>query len=455
MVVAKLVVKEGHNRGAVLPLRQDPSRIGRDEGAEIRLFDAEASRDHAVIRSIHEAPTIEDRGSRNGLLVNGVLCERKRLFHGDEIRIGRSVFLFLLDSPASSDRETLPNPAEETVRSPAVGPGEARDGWANRGARFSQGGPVLSGLAADRLVGRSEVIRRVSERIHRAAPTDLPVLVAGESGTGKELVARAVHANSPRRNGPFVAVNAAAIPEPLFESEVFGHEKGAFTDASARRLGRFEEADGGTLFLDEIAETNPSVQAKLLRALEEGAVRRLGSEAPIPVDVRLVAATNRDPAKALKEGSLRADLYYRLKGFEIMLPPLRKRAEDIPLLTEYFFERFREKIHTRLEAVAPEALDRLKAHPWPGNVRELKNALERAMIVAEGNRIECADLPPDLGADLPHGGGEGLPPLQEIERRHIEKALRLAGGNKSRAAALLGIHRKTLYSKMKLHGIQP
>ncbi|MHC5082032.1 MAG: AAA-type ATPase lid domain-containing protein, partial [Planctomycetota bacterium] len=209
-----------------------------------------------------------------------------------------------------------------------------------------------------------------------------------------------------------------------------------------------------TLFLDEIGESALSAQAKLLRALEEGTIRRVGSEAPVPVNVRLIAATNRDPVQAVKDGQLREDLYYRLKGFEMQIPPLRARKEDVPDLARFFFERFRTKLPTRLKGFAKSCLDQLAAYPWPGNVRELKNVVERAMIVAEGPDIESGDLPPEVRGNRAREEDPGMIPLHDMERRLLLKALRLSGGNKSRAAALLGIHRKTLYSKMKVHGIQ-
>ncbi|MHC5039526.1 MAG: sigma 54-interacting transcriptional regulator [Planctomycetota bacterium] len=455
MGAAKLVVKEGYNRGAVLPLQRDPVRLGRDETCDVRLLDPEASRDHAVITGFPASPVLEDRNSRNGVFVNGVRCLRKPLMHGDEIRIGGSVFLFLLDSGHRDSQFPRHGLDAETVSAPPVSaPGDSADAPKPGFPAHPSWRQDWKHRAPDLLVGASPKMLRIASLIHKVAPTEVPVLITGESGTGKELVAQALHINSPRRDGPFVPVNAAALPETLLESELFGHEKGAFTGAVARRTGRFEEADGGTLFLDEIGESALSAQAKLLRALEEGTIRRVGSEAPVPVNVRLIAATNRDPVQAVKDGQLREDLYYRLKGFEMQIPPLRARKEDVPDLARFFFERFRTKLPTRLKGFAKSCLDQLAAYPWPGNVRELKNVVERAMIVAEGPDIESGDLPPEVRGNRAREEDPGMIPLHDMERRLLLKALRLSGGNKSRAAALLGIHRKTLYSKMKVHGIQ-
>jgi DNA-binding NtrC family response regulator len=309
---------------------------------------------------------------------------------------------------------------------------------------------------ADRpaLIGQSAAIQKVLQQIEQAAPSTAPVLILGESGTGKELVARSLHALSPRAGAPFVGVNAAAIAESLLESEVFGHEKGAFTGAVERRIGCFEMADGGTLLLDEVAEMHPAVQAKFLRVLEERTFRRIGGKTEIQVDVRVVAATNRDPETAVQEGKLRADLFYRLNVFPITLPPLRERLEDIPLLVEAFLQDSAATEGRIVKTVSPAAIELLQRYAWPGNVRELRNVIERARLLAEGETIEASHLPETLRGSRTDSGP--VPTLtiplgttvEEAEKALILKSLELAGNNKTRAAGILGISVKTLYNKL-------
>ncbi len=285
--------------------------------------------------------------------------------------------------------------------------------------------------------------------VDRVAPTDVPVLVTGESGTGKELVARRIHARSARAAGPFVAVNAAALPESLAESELFGHERGAFTGADRARAGRFEEAHGGTLFLDEIGELAPALQAKLLRVLEDRRVRRLGSEKDVTVDVRLVAATNRDLAREAETGVFRRDLYFRLAVVPIALPPLRERPGDVPLLARHFVSRLAARHRLPEPELTPEALDVLGAQGWPGNVRELRNALERAVVVRGGLAIRAEDVRP--------AASSGAPALtldeETREREAALEALRLSGGNRDAAARRLGISVRTLYYRLRRWGL--
>jgi transcriptional regulator with PAS, ATPase and Fis domain len=304
------------------------------------------------------------------------------------------------------------------------------------------------------LLGQSAAIQAVLQQVEQAAPSTAPVLILGESGTGKELVARTLHTLSPRARAPFLAVNCAAIPESLLESEIFGHEKGAFTGALERRVGCFEMADGGTLLLDEVAEMHPPVQAKFLRVLEEGTIRRIGGKTEIQVDVRVVAATNQDPEVAVRDGKLRADLFYRLNVFPISLPPLRDRPEDISLLAEAFLADSATRNGRATMAITPEALQFLQRHTWPGNVRELRNVIERAVLVAGGDTIEPSHLPEAL-RDAPQDVSTA-PTLtlslgitvEEAERALILKSLELAGHNKTRAAAILGISVKTLHNKL-------
>ncbi len=302
------------------------------------------------------------------------------------------------------------------------------------------------------LIGKSAPMRRLYQQIGQIAATDAAVLVNGESGTGKELVAQTLHDLSPRREGNFLALNCAAISPTLMESELFGHEKGAFTSAVDRHLGCFEQADGGTLFLDEITEMAPEIQPKFLRVLEEGQIRRIGGNKTISVSVRVVAATNRQPTAAVKEGKLRQDLFYRLSVFHLELPPLRERGEDIPLLAGYFLESFAVKYQ---RAVAPWAEDfapALVAHTWPGNVRELRNAMERLTVLASGSQLTAKDFQQYcLTAVIAEPADRGPISLAEAERQAIERALTATAGNKTQAAQLLGITPKTLNAKLALY----
>jgi DNA-binding NtrC family response regulator len=303
-----------------------------------------------------------------------------------------------------------------------------------------------------RIVGNSPGIRGVYRVIEQAAPTNASVLIWGESGTGKELVAQTIHDLSPRQTFPFVAINCAAIPETLLESELFGHEKGAFTGAQERRTGVFELAHRGTLFLDEIAEMQPATQVKLLRVLQERTFRRLGGRQEQTVDVRIIAATNMNPGEAVRNGKLREDLYYRLNVFAIELPPLRDRREDIPLLIQRFLNEFNTTNNKSVRAVDQEAMQILEQYPWPGNIRELRNVMERATILADGDFITTKLLPPLLVTK----GEETLPTMtltpgttvDEAERRLILLTLEHTRGNKTRAAEVLGISLKTLHNKL-------
>jgi DNA-binding NtrC family response regulator len=303
------------------------------------------------------------------------------------------------------------------------------------------------------LIGKSPPMRQLYQNISRVAATDAPVLVSGESGTGKELVARTLHDLSPRRDGPFLALNCAAIPPTLMESEILGHEKGAFTGALERRLGCFEQSDGGTLFLDEITEMVPEVQAKFLRVLEENQVRRIGAASTVPVSVRVVTATNRAPAQAVKEERLRSDLFYRLSVFHLELPPLRERGDDITLLARYFLEQFAEKYGRPELPWAPDFVSALKEHSWPGNVRELRNALERVAVLAAGPTLSVADVKQFCLSTVLEESADTEPvSLAEAERQAIERALAATGGNKTQAARILGITPKTLNAKLALYG---
>ena len=308
------------------------------------------------------------------------------------------------------------------------------------------------------MIGASPEMRKIYQVVEQAAPTTASVLITGESGTGKELVAQTVHALSPRGQMPYVPINCAAIPETLLESEIFGHEKGAFTGAMERRQGVFELADRGTIFLDEIAEMTPQTQVKLLRVLQERRFRRLGGRVETPVDVRVIAATNQDPMQAVRDGKLREDLYYRLNVFSMALPPLRDRKEDLPLLTQAFIAEFADRNGKAVKAISGDAMRKLEQYHWPGNVRELRNVIERATILAEGEFIEAKHLPP-LGVMpvAPAGSGMTLEPgitVEEAERRLIVLTLEHTRDNKTRAAEILGISLKTLHNKLNRLGLR-
>jgi DNA-binding NtrC family response regulator len=322
---------------------------------------------------------------------------------------------------------------------------------------------------APQIIGDDPALKRVTVALHRAASTDLTVLLEGESGTGKELFARSLHALSARANGPFVAINCAAIPETLLETELFGHEKGAFTGATGRKPGKFELAHRGTLFLDEIGDLPLAMQSKILRALEEKEFDRVGGTAPLHVDVRVVAATNRDLRAAVAARKYREDLYFRLSVFPITIPPLRDRVGDIPRLTRYFIDRFCREQNKKPLVLADSALEDLRSYAWPGNVRELQNCIERSVILAEGDTIQSRHLnlssrliAPAEEPSLPWDSVDLSGSLDEVtrrvvghvERRKIERTLEEAGGDRERAAASLRIGYKTLMAKMREYGLQ-
>src|SRR5581483_9512274 len=304
----------------------------------------------------------------------------------------------------------------------------------------------------ENIVGRSPPMLDVYKMVARVAPTLSTVLVVGESGTGKELVARAIHTNSPRAAGPFVAVNCTALTESLLESELFGHAKGAFTGAQAARRGLFEEAQGGTLFLDEIGDVGAKMQAQLLRVLQEGEIRRVGSSEAVKIDVRIVAATNRELDEEVKEGRFREDLYFRINVVTVRLPPLRERPSDIPLLVNHFLAKYAARERRADAGIAEEAMAALRRYAWPGNVRELENVIERSLALSKDGVILPSDLPGELsgaGHAPPQGLADDRPTLAELERRYIELVLSETGGNKKRAAEILGIDRRTLYRTLE------
>ena len=325
--------------------------------------------------------------------------------------------------------------------------------------------PGDGGTPCGKMVGQSSGIRRVKRFVERVARSDSTVIVYGESGTGKELVARAIHAASARDAGPFIRVNCGALPEGLLDSELFGHERGAFTGAAKRHRGRFELADGGTLFLDEIATINPATQVRLLRVLQERELERVGGEDTISVDVRIVAATNTPAADLLATEGFREDLYYRLHVVPVTLPPLRARRDDIPLLAEHFVAKLRSRTRSRATAVAPAAMERLVDYDWPGNVRQLENVIERALVLAEGDVLEAGDLPLLVNVNGSRPGPSGAPgdatadgidlarAIDDLEESVIRQVLARTGGNKSAAARLLRISKSQLFYKVRKYHI--
>jgi DNA-binding NtrC family response regulator len=312
-------------------------------------------------------------------------------------------------------------------------------------------GTIDEFVAGDTIVGESPPMRKVMELAEHVAKTDATVLIRGESGTGKELIARAIHANSRRRYAPIIPVNCGALPETLLESELFGHEKGAFTGAQYRRKGRLEMADGGTLFLDEVGSISAKTQVDLLRVLETKEFHRIGGSRSVEVDFRVICATNEDLEKAVENGTFREDFYYRINVFTIEAPPLRARRSDIPLLAEHILKRFARQMDTRIRGISPKAMAVLTAWDWPGNVRELSNAIERAMVVGAEDTIQPEDLPVRLGA---RRSGNGEPDsLAEVERRHIQAVLDRTDWNITHSAEILGIDRVTVYNKIKKYGL--
>jgi two-component system, NtrC family, response regulator HydG len=312
------------------------------------------------------------------------------------------------------------------------------------------------------VIGNSPAMHDIITRLQRIAPTDATVLIQGETGTGKELVAKAIHQNSPRKKRPFVPLNCAALSEHILESELFGHIRGAFTDASSDRQGKFEYADGGTLFLDEVGDMPIATQIKLLRVLESGEITRVGSNEPVKVDVRILSATNRDLEKAIASGSFREDLYHRLKVVTINLPRLAERREDIPLLTEYFLNEHSKRHHKTIRGISAAARRRLLAYDWPGNVRQLRNVIESMVVVDFDEVLDLDDLPAELAppaGDVPAVNGQGGlhtlvgKSLSELEALFIAETLKITAGNRTEAANMLGIGERTLYRKIKEYGL--
>jgi transcriptional regulator with GAF, ATPase, and Fis domain len=452
---AKLVVLAGPRCGETFAVDAAAITLGRDPGSQLNIPDHLMSRRHCTLEMDAGCFTVRDLGSSNGTYVNGIPVRERVLTHGDRIRAGDSVLLFL--NQAEADRELTA----------LDGSGPAFDDLTQRVARVdadedraedvdSQGtivAEVLAGrvaLQAHDMVGDSAPMRAVYERIRKAAPSDCTVLIYGETGTGKELAARAIHQNSPRARRPFLAVNCAALTESLLESELFGHERGAFTGAVATKKGKFEVADGGTIFLDEIAELAPALQAKFLRVLQFHEFERVGGTRAIKADVRVIAATNQDLREAASAGRFRQDLLYRLNVVNVTMPPLRARRADIPMLAAYFAAKY---ARGRPVQLSREALEALRAYDWPGNVRELENAIERAVVLGCSDRIVADDLPEsvlDSSAAVPEGTEAAYHrTVTETKRRLILDAIDRSGGNYTAAARLLGINPTYLHRLVK------
>ena len=309
----------------------------------------------------------------------------------------------------------------------------------------------------DEIVGKSRIMHRMFELMQRAAESDVSVLILGESGTGKELVARAIHANSPRKAGPFISVNCAAIPDALIESELFGHERGAFTDAASKRIGSFERAHRGTIFFDEIGDMPLILQSKLLRVLQERQLQRVGGTDNIPVDIRVLTATNKDLEAAVEAEIVRKDLFYRIAAFPIQVPPLKNRREDIPLLADHFLNKYASSAMKSIEAISADALQLLMQYDFPGNVRELENAIERAVLLEKTEQLQPSNLPPQISSMIASEpilyfrDPTKIPLLQEVERQTLAHALKVSNNNVTKAAKALNIDRSTLYRKLKLY----
>ena len=461
--------------GAIL-LRQRDSK-GERSGEELEVVASRSDCEHAyhrvsqfltstvlrdgqavMARNVMDDSNLGNRDSRGEILATSVICAPVRMEGG----ILGLVHLYTTDMEKTTDPEDL-----EFTLAVADTVGVALENLSKRqllaenlNLMRSENTQLREQLGVQsEIVGSSEVMLHVTRQIARAAPSRATVLIRGESGVGKELVARAVHFSSPRQQGPFVCLNCAALSETLLESELFGHEKGAFTGATDRKIGKFEQSDGGTLLLDEIGEMSPTVQAKFLRVLEGHSFERVGGAQQLKVDVRVIAATNRDLEKDVAEGKFRRDLYFRLHVLEIVVPGLRKRPEDIPELAEFFLRKFNEETGRKLKGYTPRAMEELLRYRWPGNVREMKNVIERAVVLAQGDYVDHDELilstlktagETESGGTYASTSGAYEPTsLADMEREHILRTLKSTGWNKSRAATILGIERSTLDRKIR------
>jgi transcriptional regulator with PAS, ATPase and Fis domain len=408
----RLVVVTGKDERKEVLLQKPVVTIGTLGDSDLALTDPTVSRNHAVVEEKADGYLLRDLGSTNGTFLDGVKVREAYLSAGSVIRLGQTEIAF---SPVEERIENLRSSSD----------------------RFGE------------LVGASAAMREVFGVLERVAPTDVSVLILGETGTGKELAARALHSHSRRSERPFVVFDCGAVAPNLIESELFGHEKGAFTDAVKSRQGAFELAQDGTIFLDEIGELTPSLQPKLLRALDQREIKRVGAEQPLGINVRVIAATNKNLEKEVQAGRFREDLYYRLSVVSVFMPPLRKRKEDIEKISEHLLPGISGQMCKKLTGLSPEAAEALRIYPWPGNVRELKNVLERAAALSDGERIEVRDLFLSQGKKSITIEGLSGKTLEEIEKAAIHATLKSVSGNKTAAAKALGIAYSTLYEKMK------
>ena len=465
--------------GAILLRRRDESGARRSEELEVVASRSDSThayhrvsaflastvmRDGQAVmaRNVMDDSQLGNRDSRGEILATSVICAPVRL-EGELLGL---IHLYSTDPDRATDPEDL-----EFTLAVADTVGVALENLNQRQELAENLNQVKTecvqlreqlGVQSE-IIGSSEVMMRVAQQIGRAAPSRATVLIRGESGVGKELVARAVHFSSPRKKGPFVCLNAAALSETLLESELFGHEKGAFTGATERKIGKFEQAHKGTLMLDEIGEMSSSIQAKFLRVLEGHPFERVGGAEAIKVDVRVIAATNRDLEKDVAEGKFRRDLYFRLHVLEIVVPGLRKRPEDIPELASHFLRKFNEETGRKLKGYSPRAMEELLRYRWPGNVREMKNVIERAVVLARGEYVDHDDLvlsrlntagDTEMGVEVQeHRSGYQPASLADIERAHILRTLAATAWNKSKTATILGIERSTLDRKIRRYGL--
>jgi len=414
---ARFVVKKGKDAGKEMVLQKSLVMIGTLAGSDLVLTDPTVSRHHAEVEERSDGWLLRDHNSTNGTFLDGVRVREAYLAPGSVIRLGQTEMTF--------------SPLEERIE-------------IMRSDSDSFGG----------LTGTSAPMREVYGILERIAPTDVTVLLEGETGTGKELASRAIHGRSKRAAGPFVVFDCGAVAPNLIESELFGHEKGAFTDAVKARPGAFELADGGTIFLDEIGELSLDLQPKLLRALDQRETKRVGADKPVMVNVRVISATNKDLEKEVKAGRFREDLFYRLSVVRVALPPLRARKEDIETLAVHLLAGISSEIGRKITGLSPEAAAALTAYTWPGNVRELRNVLGRAAALSDSGRIEPKDLFLSQGKKAATFEGLSGKTLEEIEKAAIAATLKSVDNNKTEAAKILGIAYSTLYEKMKKYGMR-
>jgi Nif-specific regulatory protein len=451
-VGAILTMKEGRNLEVTAHRHRDPSVTTYSRVSEFVTNEVLASREAILAEDVARDRYLRNRESLSHLGATSLICAP--VTFGEKV-LGL-IHLYCTDPHRSMTAEDL----EFTV-AVAKQLGAATHQLNRQDSLTAENRSLRDQLRVEsELIGGSGVMKAIESQIARVAGTNATILVRGESGSGKELVARAIHYSSPRRDGPFVCLNCAALTETLLESELFGHEKGAFTGATEKKIGKFEAADHGTIFLDEIGEMSPATQAKFLRVLEGHPFERVGGHTPIRVDVRVVAATNQPLEQAIQSGAFRRDLFFRLQVIEIRVPPLRERLEDVPLLADHFLKRFVRETARKIRGFTPAALKKMETYHWPGNVRELRNVVERAVALATGPMLEASDIwlsSLEAGGPLPLGPHEDAyqpVSLEEIEKRHILRTLEHTDWNKSQAASILNIERSTLDRKIKLYELK-